>query len=181
MWAVVFDQADLASAVAECDQVLAEQHHPHRIAIWLGQFTGQQRWQPVLAHQGAHRGARADPADGLVVDLAQHRSSPVLITLYRIPGRWARGDGLIADANRAEGALVIGLGRQPTEHELAPREREVLRLRFGSTASTNGRCWKPAPRENCSRSADQTGSSPKATRPLKRCWRLACSGWRWAP
>jgi hypothetical protein len=33
MWAVVLDQADLAVAVAEGDELLAQQLHPHRIAV----------------------------------------------------------------------------------------------------------------------------------------------------
>jgi hypothetical protein len=59
MRAELVDQADAALRVAERDQLLAEDLHPHRRAVGLGHFAGEQHRHPVAAHQLAHGGAGA--------------------------------------------------------------------------------------------------------------------------
>ncbi len=65
-------QADLAVGVAEGDQLLAEQHHPHGVGVGLGQFGREHRGDPVLPHQAPHRRAGADAANELVFFELQH-------------------------------------------------------------------------------------------------------------
>src|SRR5258708_23021376 len=72
MRAVRGNQADAAVGVSEGDQVFAEQAHAHWVAIRLGQLGGQQSRHPVAAHDVAHRRARADSSDQVVVFTLQH-------------------------------------------------------------------------------------------------------------
>ena len=65
-------QPDPAGAVAKRDQVLAQRAHAQRRAVRLGQLGAQQHRLPILAHQVAHRRARADAGQKLVVFPAQH-------------------------------------------------------------------------------------------------------------
>src|SRR5439155_27258421 len=92
----VLDQSDGARRDAERDEALAEQAHAQRRAVGLRQLARQRRRNPVLPHQGAHRGAGSDPTEQLVVVSTQHgrlRSRP-----------FARADGTLA-ATRGKGAL----------------------------------------------------------------------------
>src|SRR6185437_2758739 len=57
---------------AESDQLLAEQHQPHRLAVGL-QLRREARRHPVFAHQVAHRRARADMRQHLIGGRSQHR------------------------------------------------------------------------------------------------------------
>ena len=47
--AMFFEQTDSALAVAKGDQIFAEQAHAHRRAIGLGDFAGEQRWNPIAS------------------------------------------------------------------------------------------------------------------------------------
>ena len=73
--AVLGDEPDLAPAVAEGDQVLAEQPHLLRRAVGRGQLVRGQAGHPVLAQQPAHGRATADPTEKLVVLVGEHVSS----------------------------------------------------------------------------------------------------------
>ena len=55
--AAVIEDAYAALAVTEGEQLLTEQHQPHRIAVGL-HFGGHRRGHPVLAHELAHHRAR---------------------------------------------------------------------------------------------------------------------------
>ena len=56
--AAMLHDADPAVGVAEGDQLLAEQHQPHRLAVGL-ELRRETGGNPVFAHQVAHRRARA--------------------------------------------------------------------------------------------------------------------------
>ena len=71
MRAGLVHQADLALAVAERDQVLAQQAHPMRLAVALD-IGGREEGDPVQPHELAHRGTGADANERLVVLGIQH-------------------------------------------------------------------------------------------------------------
>ena len=73
---VFVDEADPAGAVAKGDEVLPQQPHPHRRAIGLGQFPGEQGRDPIEPHRRAHRGALSDAGQQLVLLARQHGGSP---------------------------------------------------------------------------------------------------------
>src|SRR4051794_10435504 len=87
MWAMALDQARLTVRVTEGDQLLPEQHHAHRVAVGSRQLAREQGGHPVFAHQLSHRGLRSDAADGVVVDLAQHKGVSFQITRCRPASR----------------------------------------------------------------------------------------------
>ena len=70
--AVLLEQADLAPAVAEGHQLLAQELDAHRWAIGFRQLPRQERRHPVPAHRVAHGGAGADAGRSLVVVVCQH-------------------------------------------------------------------------------------------------------------
>src|SRR5262249_9357825 len=72
MRAELFEQTDAAFRVAERHQVLAEQLYADRRAVRLGQLPGKQRRDPVTPDGVAHRRARADASDELVLFVGQH-------------------------------------------------------------------------------------------------------------
>src|SRR5262249_17223274 len=72
MRAELFEQTDAAFRVAERHQVLAEQLHPDGRAVGLGQLPREQRRDPVTPDGIAHRCARADASDELVLFVGQH-------------------------------------------------------------------------------------------------------------
>ncbi len=59
MGAELVDQPDLARAVAERQQLLAEDRHAHLRSVGRGDLARQQHRDPVAAHQVAHPGAGA--------------------------------------------------------------------------------------------------------------------------
>ena len=59
MRAAMIHHADATLAVAEGDQLLAEQHQAGGRAVAF-EFGREQCWQPIVPHQPAHGGARAD-------------------------------------------------------------------------------------------------------------------------
>ena len=67
------DEADAAVAVAERDEVLAQQLHPDRRAVGLGDLARQAGRDPIPPHRIAHRGARSDAGDQFVFFRWQHR------------------------------------------------------------------------------------------------------------
>ena len=76
MRAAMVHDADAPGAVAERDQLLAQQHQPQRIAAGdeLRRFRGG---QPILPHQLAHRRAGADAGQFLAFDRVGHVSLPL--------------------------------------------------------------------------------------------------------
>ncbi len=67
MRAELVDETDPALAVAKPEELFAEQLHPHRLAVGLGQFAGHQRRDPVAAQHLAHRRSWPDAGDQFVV------------------------------------------------------------------------------------------------------------------
>src|SRR5205823_4247170 len=74
MRAELLQQTDAAIAIAEGDEVLAQQLDPHRRAVGLGQLARQQRRQPVPPQEFAGRRPRADSRDQLVLLNWKHDS-----------------------------------------------------------------------------------------------------------
>ena len=125
MGAELVDQAVAAAAVAERDQPLGQQLHPHRRAVVLGQLLGQQRRHPVAAEQLAHRRPRTGLGDEIVLFLPEHSHPPALrralVTVatnsLRSPGRCLDldqirrksrvGDGWKVGLARASGARAV--------------------------------------------------------------------------
>ena len=63
--AAMVHDADATRAVAERDQLLAQQHQPHGITVGL-ELRGHKGRNPELPHQVAHRGAGPDARQDLV-------------------------------------------------------------------------------------------------------------------
>ena len=74
MRTVVLDEADRAVAIAERDQVLAEQPHAQWVAVGVGQLGRKQRRHPVPTQGETHRRPGSDASDQLVILTPQHRS-----------------------------------------------------------------------------------------------------------
>ncbi len=74
--AVLGDQPDRAGRVPERHQILAEQPNPHRCTVRLGNLHRQQGGRPVTPQQFAHRRARPDPRQDVVVLLGEHPKLP---------------------------------------------------------------------------------------------------------
>ena len=74
--AVVLDQRGASGRGAKGDQVLAQEPDPDGRSVGLGQLARQQRRDPVLPDEVAHRRARADPTEELVVFPGQHGVPP---------------------------------------------------------------------------------------------------------
>ncbi len=70
------DDADAPFAVAEGDELLAHDVHPHGGAIALGDLPAVQSGNPVAAEQVAHQGAGSGARQLLVLLLGQHKSVP---------------------------------------------------------------------------------------------------------
>src|SRR5712691_8292222 len=83
MRAVVVDEADLTAGRSEADQVFAEESHAERCSVRLGELVGADGRQPVLPHEIAHRRARADTTQVLVVRLAQHTGILTALARWR--------------------------------------------------------------------------------------------------
>ena len=74
--AELVDQAVPAVAVAEGEQPLGEDLHPHRGAVVLRQLFVEQRRDPVGAEQLAHRRAGAGLRQQIVLFFSEHRLNP---------------------------------------------------------------------------------------------------------
>src|SRR5258708_37103305 len=72
---MIVDEPVFARRDAEGDQVLAHQAHASGFTVVLGYLAGHERWQPVLAHELAHRRTGADSAQKLVVLSRQHSAT----------------------------------------------------------------------------------------------------------
>ncbi len=73
MHAELVEHANLALAVAEHDEILAEQALGQRRAAGRGQAVGRADRQPETAEQRAHRRAGPDPAQAVVLFARHHR------------------------------------------------------------------------------------------------------------
>src|SRR5947209_7617462 len=76
MRAEFVDQTDAALAVAERDEVLAEQSDAHRRTIRLGDFPRQAGRNPIPPHRISHWRAESDAGDQFVFLRWQHRRFP---------------------------------------------------------------------------------------------------------
>ena len=83
MRTVFADHPQPTVAVAERDQVFAEQADAHRIAIAFRDFLGQARRQPVAAHDLSHRGIAFHPAQQVIVFRRQHPRSSLTVRLSK--------------------------------------------------------------------------------------------------
>src|SRR5260221_746941 len=72
MGAELVDQADAPVAVAERDQLLAQQFHANRRAVALRQLRVEQRGYPVAPEQLTHRRAGAGAGEQFIHLLSQH-------------------------------------------------------------------------------------------------------------
>jgi hypothetical protein len=84
--AELVEQAVPTLAVAHRDHPLGQQLHAHRGAAVLGKFFREQRWDPVLAEQLAHRCARPGLGQqliGLLLEQRVIRLSPRLTAIER--------------------------------------------------------------------------------------------------
>ena len=66
MGTIFVDEPDPAGAVAERDEILAQQPDAHRRAIGLGDLARQQGRNPIPPHRLAHRRPGSDPGQQLV-------------------------------------------------------------------------------------------------------------------
>ena len=57
MGAILVDEPDPALAVAKGDEVFAQEPHPHRRSVGLGEFAREQGRDPIEPHRAAHRRA----------------------------------------------------------------------------------------------------------------------------
>src|SRR5215469_2593828 len=75
MRAVLIEQADVAGAIAECDEILTQEAHALRIATGR-ELVAHQRRDPIPPHHLPHRGFRPDAAQQLVLFACQHMLTP---------------------------------------------------------------------------------------------------------
>ena len=122
--AVVLEQADLAVGIAEGDELFAEQHDAARVAVRLRQLAREQAWQPVLAHQLAHRRAGADATQQLVFFATQHLPYS-LIGLYcrcaTLPSCRGRRGQVMASRDVLRGRLTSKLDARRHSRRLNER------------------------------------------------------------
>ena len=111
-------QADLAGAVPEADQLLAEQHHPHGVAVWLGELGREHRGDPVLPHEGPHRRTGTDASDEFVFFLTEHAGPPRPVVA--IPRRPCH-NAIPIDFNRSETAHRRRCDRPVLSHRVRSR------------------------------------------------------------
>ncbi len=75
--ALMVEHADPAGTVAKGDELFAEQHQPHGVAVGL-QFGRERCGNPILPHQLAHHRARANPRQILAVRRLRHVAPPFI-------------------------------------------------------------------------------------------------------
>ena len=75
MRTIFVQEPDAALGVAEGDEVLAQQPHPYRRAVGLGDLAGEQGGNPISPHGPAHRSIPFHPGDELVFLARQHHRS----------------------------------------------------------------------------------------------------------
>ena len=71
MRAAMLHDADPAVGVAEGDELFAEQHEPHRLAVGL-EFGGETGGDPVFPHQIAHGRPRPNARQQFIRGCRQH-------------------------------------------------------------------------------------------------------------
>ena len=69
-------QAHASGRVPEDDEILAQQAHPHRVAVGFGKLLGQHDRDPITAHEVPHRRPRRDVGHQFVLFNAQHVGLP---------------------------------------------------------------------------------------------------------
>ena len=70
------DQAQPALGVAKRQQLFGQQLNPHRRAVIVAQFPGQQGGDPVAAEHRAHRRAGRRPGQQVILFRTQHVTQP---------------------------------------------------------------------------------------------------------
>ncbi len=75
MRAALIHDADPPGAVAKRDQLLAQQHEPHRIAVGF-ELASERGRDPVLPHELAHHGAGSDPGQLIAIARLAHGPPP---------------------------------------------------------------------------------------------------------
>src|SRR5947207_12351273 len=93
MRAVLVQHAELSVAVAEDHQVFADQPRLDRRAVLLGDFFRKTGWQPVAAHDAAHRRIAFDAAEKLVLIPGQHFAAKYTARAMRTIGIGVAGLG----------------------------------------------------------------------------------------
>src|SRR5262249_47812933 len=81
--AELVDEADLAFAVAEGEQLLAQNLHTHRRAVGLGDLAREQNRYPVAPHQAAHRRVGPGAHEGFG-HLLVHGARPFLLVVHLV-------------------------------------------------------------------------------------------------
>src|SRR5215468_12721164 len=74
--AVLGKQADASLSVSKSYQFLAQHAHPSGRAVTLGDFFGQERWNPVAPDKLAHGHSPVSLGKKLVIFYRQHGKSP---------------------------------------------------------------------------------------------------------
>src|ERR1700733_3038663 len=111
MGAELIHQAVAALGIAESHQTLGEELDPHRWAIVLRQFLGEERRHPIGAEHLAHGGAGAGLGEKFVLFFSEHglirAASPKRVGIWALSGKlsprlrlpWKRNYAKSAGAN----------------------------------------------------------------------------------
>jgi hypothetical protein len=75
VWTGVRNQANLTAGNAKTNQILAENPHPLWRRVGRRQLIGDEHRYPVLSKQFPHGRSWSDPAECLVILLAEHGDS----------------------------------------------------------------------------------------------------------
>src|SRR6185437_3987632 len=134
--------ADAARTVAPGDQLFAEQHQAHRLAVGL-EVARRDRRNPVPAHQLAHRRARPDAADEIVIGLRQHGGPLPRLFQHSRSERIANG---VAWASAAATFLPFGHAPNLSRHAFA---HSASSRSLSSVTTWRMRCWKKARARAC--------------------------------
>src|SRR5271166_4795778 len=97
MRTIFVEEPDPAVAVAERDEILAQQPDTHRRPIELGDLTHKQGRDPIAPHCLAHRCPTSDPGQQLVFLTYKHGSSSRLVLAIIAP-RLLQAQALSSDA-----------------------------------------------------------------------------------
>ncbi len=112
MGAELVDQPEPAVAVAERQQPLRQQLHPHRRTIIAGKLLGEQRRQPIAAEQPAARGAGTGLGQEIVLFFSQHRGPS-----WGVCGRFGMSPARRrAESERDRRRRPAGPARAPARH-----------------------------------------------------------------
>ena len=78
---MLVERAEAPGAVAEEDEVLAQQPEAHRRAVALGHLLGHAGGKPVPPHDAAHRPIALDPAQEIVFLGGEHGDPPLRLVV----------------------------------------------------------------------------------------------------